>query len=111
MGLDRDCLLLLEALNVDFHYAVGGFICKRNVLALFRHWCFQAPPRGMFLRSLTWTLEDISTSCFVFIWLGTCFFAHVVWFFDEIVGFIKFFGTSAFVDTGGPTLVNDNPLG
>ena len=48
---------------------------------------------------------------FCFIWLGTCSFAHVVWFFDEIEGFIFFFGTGAFVDTGGPTLVNDNPLG
>ena len=49
---------------------------------------------------------------FCFIWLGTCSFAHVVWFFDEIEGFIIFFfRAGAFVDTGGPTLVNDNPLG
>ena len=29
-GLDRDCLLPLEALNVDFHYAVGGFYLQKE---------------------------------------------------------------------------------
>ena len=89
---------------VDLHHAVGVFSCKRDQLALFRDWWFQVPPQGLFLRSLTWMLEDIRPR------FGLGLVPLPTLFGSDEIERLFFFGTCAFVDTGGPTLVNDNPL-